>query len=86
MNPFSSMNPNSPYMGLNQMKSVYQMIASSRNPIATFQQIASNNPQLQPIAQMLQYGASPEQVFRQVCQQRNVNPEEFINQIKSNMR
>ncbi len=86
MNPFSVMNPNSPSMGVNQMKNMYQMIMGSRNPMMAFQQLASNNPQLQPVLQMLQRGANPEQIFRQMCQQRNINADDMINQIKSNMR
>ena len=49
-----------------------------------FHQIASQNPQMQPILQALQGGANPQQLFASLCQQRGINPQEFMRQITGN--
>ena len=76
-NPFyNQMNP-----ALNNIRGAYQMIMNSSNPMQVFTQIARNNPQLQPILNMLNNGANPQQLFNSLCQQRGINPQEFIKSI-----
>ena len=82
-NPFNSLNPTNP-MNANNMagiRNAYQILSSSRNPMQAFQQMAQNNPQLQPIMQMLRNGANPQQIFMNMCQQRGINPQEFLRSI-----
>ena len=85
-NPFNVLNPANP-MNANRMgnlRSMYQSLRSSNNPMALFQQMAYRNPQLQPIAQALGNGANPQQLFYSLCQQRGINPSEFLRQITGN--
>lgn len=83
-NPFNALNPNNPYNsnGMANIRNAYQMLTSSRNPMQVFQQLAGQNPQLQPILGMLRGGANPQQLFMNMCQQRGINPYEFIKNIK----
>ena len=71
-------------INMNNLRNVYQMLMGSRNPEATFLQMAQNNPQLRPIAEALRQGGSPEAIFNQMCQQRGINGREFIKQITGN--
>jgi hypothetical protein len=47
-----------------------------------FMNMAQSNPQLQPIAQMIRTGNSPEAIARNIMKQRGINPDEFIKQIQ----
>ena len=66
---------------MGNIQTMYQAIAGSRNPMQAFQRIASQNPNMRPIMQALQGGANPQQLFNSLCQQRGVNPQEFLRQI-----
>ena len=59
------------------MNPIYQQ-ANNGDPLSMIRQMASQNPAYEPIMRMLQNGASPESVFRQMCQERGINPEQFI--------
>ena len=82
-NPFNTLNPANPYNANNMagIRNAYQMIMQSGNPIQAFQQFARNNPALQPALNMLNQGMNPQQVFNTMCQQRGINPQEFLRQI-----
>ena len=75
-NPFNSQNTNSNV----QMQNIYKMLTQSNNPIQLFQQIASKNPSMQPVLDMLKT-KNPEEVFRIICNQRGVDPQQFIKSI-----
>lgn len=71
---------------VNQISQMYKTFNSMGNPMMVMQQMAIKNPQLQPVVQMLQHGANPEMIFKQMCQQRNIDPDYAISQIKANIR
>jgi hypothetical protein len=76
MNPlFSHHNPQ-----LQNMSNAYQLLTSP-NPMTLFNRLASNNPNLQPIVNMISKGVSPQQIFNNLCQQKGINPQEFLKQI-----
>ena len=82
-NPFNAINPANP-MNTNNMASIrnaYQMLMNAQNPMQLFQQMAASNPQLQPIVNMLRGGMNPQQIFMNMCQQRGINPQEFLKNI-----
>lgn len=80
MNPFNNINPANPFNSnsMANIRNMYQMITQARNPMQMFQQLARQNPALQPAMNMLQQGIQPEQVFNTICQQRGINPQEFL--------
>lgn len=63
------------------MRNAYQLLTNSKTPLQLFQQLAGNNPNFQPVLQMLQQGRDPQQIFNILCQQRGINPQEFIKNI-----
>lgn len=81
-NPFNALNPANPYNSNNMagIRNIYQMMQNG-NPMQVFQQMAQSNPQLQPILNMLRNGGNPQQIFMNMCQQRGINPQQFINSI-----
>ena len=83
MNPFNTLNPANPFNAnaMNNIRNTYQMLMQSKNPMQIFQQLARKNPTLQPALNMLQQGMQPEQVFNTMCQQRGINPQEFLKNI-----
>ena len=81
-NPFNIMNPMFNNMG--NIQNAYRAIMNSKNPMMLFNQFAMQNPQMQPIVQALNNGANPQQLFNNLCQQRGINPQQFIKQITGN--
>ena len=82
-NPFNTLNPANP-MNTNNMlniRNAYQMLTQSRNPMQVLQQLARQNPTLQPAINMLRQGITPQQVFNTMCQQKGINPQEFLKNI-----
>lgn len=75
-NPFNILNNNT-----SNLMSIYKMLTSSNNPMQIFAQLAQQNPSLQPVVQMLQQGNDPQKIFTLMCQQRGVNPQEFLKNI-----
>lgn len=82
-NPFNTLNPANPYNSnaMANIRNIYQMMMNSGNPMQLFQQYAMNNPALQPAMSMLNSGMNPQQVFNTMCQQRGINPSEFLKSI-----
>lgn len=82
-NPFNTLNPTNPYNAnaMSGIRNAYQMIMNSRNPMQAFQQLAAKDTALRPALNMLNQGFSPQQVFNTMCQQRGINPTEFIKNI-----
>lgn len=77
---FQQLNPNK---GLSLPSNIRQMINSMkamRNPQAMAQKMINENPQLKSVLQMS--NGNPEQAFKTMCKQMNVNPDEIINMLK----
>lgn len=68
----------------NQVNSMYKALAQSKNPYDMFTRLASNNPNLQPIVNAIKNGANPQQVFNDLCNERGINPNEFLKNITDN--
>ena len=83
-NPFNVMNNNlGGFSNVNmvQIRQMYQLFRSGGDPIRMVQALSSSNPQAQQLLQMLNTGGNPEQMFRTLCQQKGINPDEFIRSI-----
>lgn len=76
INPKVTNNPN-----LGAYRDAYRMFSQSKNPMQLFMNMASKNPNMQPIMNMIQNGGNPQMVFNQLCQQRGINPQEFLRNI-----
>ena len=82
-NPFNMNNNLGNFSNINmaQIRQMYQMFKSGGDPIKMVQAMSSQNPQAQQVLQMLKSGNNPEQMFRTLCQQKGINPDEFIRSI-----
>lgn len=70
---------------MTNLSQIYQ-IMNSPNPMVLFNQLAMGNPNLQPIANALKNGANPQNLFFELCKQKGVDPNQFLEQLKGNMR
>ncbi len=78
-NPFNTtQNSNTNTLNLND---IYQLLSTSKNPVEMFNNIAKNNPNMAPVLNLLNNGYSPQQVFNTLCQQRGINPQEFMKKL-----
>lgn len=84
-NPFNALNPSNPMRGYDfgYLRNLYHSL-QGKNPMQAIGQMAMRNPKAQPILQALQGGANPQQIFNTLCQQRGINPNEFIRNIVGN--
>ena len=81
-NPFKTMSNTYANMpNMNNIRQTYQMLKSKGNPMMLMQNMAQNNPQLKPILQAINSGTSPQQIFNSMCQQKGIDPNEFIKNI-----
>lgn len=68
---------------MNQVKQMMGALKSSRNPQQLLINMMGNNPQFKQMLQMIrQSGMSPKDLFYQMAQQKGVDPEQLINQLK----
>ena len=70
-----------PNPNIAQFKNMISMLKTASNPTAMLQMLSQNNPQLAQVMQLCQ-GKNPEQVFRSMCAQKGINPDDIINQLK----
>ena len=66
---------------LNQVKQMMNMIRSAGNPQMMVQNMLSQNPQVSNLIN--QYGGDPQRAFYALCEQKGVNPQEFIKALKN---
>lgn len=53
------------------------------NPIQILEQMAQTNPQAQQVLNMLRMGQNPQELFYQMCRQRGIEPQAFLNQMNN---
>lgn len=83
-NPFNILNANNKASVNNPMPNIrnaYQLLMNSKNPYQVFKYLAQNNPSLQPIVNLLNNGGNPQQIFLSMCQQKGINPNDFLKNI-----
>lgn len=64
------------------IKMLMDLYKSGLDPKAMINILGMNNPQMQPVIQMLQQGNNPKEIFYNLCQQRGIDPNTIINQLK----
>ena len=71
-------------MGNNPFIKLFQAVKTAQNPTAAMQSMTQNNPQL---AQVMDYvnknGGNAKQLYYNMCQQKNVDPNIIINQLNN---
>ena len=85
-NPFNTRSFNStPQMNMNSIKQVYNLLRNSNNPNQLINQMMAQNPQMSQMLNLIKAnGNNYEQVFRNMCNQRGINADEFIKNLTDN--
>ena len=72
---------NSP--AISNVRQMLQMIRASKNPSATLQMMAQNNPQIKQAMDVInQNGGDPQKAFYALCQQRGIDPQQILNNLR----
>lgn len=76
-NPFNMRQ--APQMNMGNIKQVYNLLRNSNNPNQLINQMMAQNPQMSQMLNLIKAnGNNYEQVFRNMCNQRGINADEFI--------
>ena len=82
-NPMLQALRNNPVNNLDQIKSMMNMIRSARNPQAMVQSLAQNNPQMKQVMDIVnQSGGDPKTAFYKMAEEKGIDPEEILRQIR----
>lgn len=52
------------------------------NPMQTFMQLVGNSPKAQFAINMLNSGANPEQIVRQICKEQGIDVNQYMSQFR----
>ena len=72
-----------PPANLGQIKNFMNMVQSSGNPQAMFQNLLASNPQIGKVMEIVnQYGGDPKAAFYALAKQKGVDPNQVLNLLK----
>ena len=80
-NPFYQNAQNYGNITTSNVKNLYNAFLNASNPYQLFTNMVGKNPKMQPLLRMLNQGFSPQAIFNNLCEQRGINPQEFIKTI-----
>lgn len=64
-----------------QLKNMMNILNSAQNPDAALQMLASKNPMFAQVMNLVS-GQNPKDVFYKLCEQKGVNPDYILNNLK----
>ena len=65
------------------LSQMVEMVWAAQNPNEAINQLAANNPQLKEVIQYVnQNGGNAKAAFYKLAQERGVNPDDILNQLK----
>ena len=65
------------------IKQMMQMVRGAGNPQAMLESMASTNPQLRQVMDVIrQSGNDPQKAFYAMCEQKSVDPQQILNALK----
>lgn len=82
-NPFYNQPVNFNGINMGQVKQIYNMLRYSNNPNQLLNQMLANNPQMANAINLIRNNGNYEQIFRNLCNERGINADEFIRQVNS---
>ena len=65
-------------INMGQVKKIYDMLRNSNNPNLLLDNLVKQNPQMAQTVNLIKSNGNYEQVFRNMCQQRGINADEFV--------
>lgn len=78
LNPTNLSNSN-----IGRVKQLMQMCKTAQNPQATLLSAINQNPQMKSVLEMLQQsGGDAKTLFYKLAEQKGVNPDDILNQLK----
>ena len=67
-----------------QIRQMAQLLRTANNPQAMLSQLMQTNPQMKQVMEFVRAsGGDPKRAFYSLAEQRGVNPDEILNQLKS---
>lgn len=66
---------------LTPIKNILNMYQNAQNPQMMLQNLVKQNPQFANVMNLIQ-GRNPKTVFYEMCQNRGINPNDILNQLK----
>lgn len=73
---------NNMFQNFQNINNIMQLAKSGNNPSALLNAAGMNNPEIQKVAQQLKNGTDPKTLFYELCQQKGINPDTILNQLK----
>lgn len=67
---------------LGKVKDMMNLVRNAHNPQAMVMQLASKNPQMKQIMDMVGTNGDPRQIFMNACKSKGVNPEDILSMMK----
>ena len=68
---------------LNQIRNMFNMVRSSRNPQTMLQNMMNNNPQMKQIMDIVrQSGGDPKTAFYKMAKEKGVDPNSVLSMLK----
>lgn len=68
----------------NSIKQLMNMVRGAKNPQQFLMNIAQQNPQIQQVMNMVRSsGKSPKDLFYQLAQQRGINPDDILKELRT---
>jgi len=68
---------------MNQVQQMFNMVKSAQNPNAMLNQLIQTNPQMREVMNYVnQNGGDPKQAFYKMAQEKGVDPNTILNQLK----
>ena len=65
---------------IGRIRNIMTMLNNTKNPAAILQQASQQEPMLARVMQLCQ-GRNPEEVFREMCGQAGIDPQQILSQI-----
>lgn len=79
--PQSTQVPMETQNNIAQIKNMLSMLNGVQNPQMALNMLTQKNPQFASVLNLLK-GKNPEQVFYELCKQKNINPESILSQLR----
>lgn len=69
--------------GMNPVKALFEKVKNAGNPQMMLQQMMGQNPQIKNVMDYVnQNGGDPKAAFYKMAQEKGVNPDDILNQLK----
>lgn len=75
-----------PIFEKSQCSQISNLSSMYKNPMSFLTQMANGNPMIAQTVNLIRCGANPQQLFYDLAKQKGINPEQFLQLVKDNIR